>query len=162
VKLRLLAEAEAEIESARRYLNRQAHELGTRFVDDLDLTLLDISERPATFSKLETLPDHSPYQRALLSTFRYAVIFELRRRDRCCRSRSQQSSAELLAQPARVNPRAEISFAFRGGCLEKAATRCPTRRPSLRRRFLTFRKRHGSNGLPLIAPRSVKSSKSAF
>lgn len=77
MKLRLLAEAELEIESARRYLNRQAHELGTRFLDDLDLTLLDILERPTTFSKVETLPDDSPYQRALLSTFRYAVIFEL-------------------------------------------------------------------------------------
>ena len=77
MKLRLLAEAEAEIESARRYLNRQAHELGTRFLDDLDLTLLDILERPASFPKMETLPDEEPYQRALLSTFRYAVIFEL-------------------------------------------------------------------------------------
>ena len=77
MKLRLLAEAEAEIESARRYLNRQARELGTRFLDDLDLTLLDILERPASFSKLETLPDDEPYQRALLRIFRYAVIFEI-------------------------------------------------------------------------------------
>ena len=77
MKLRLLAEAEAKIEAARRYLNRQSHELGIRFLDDLDLTLLDILERPESFSKLETLPDDEPYQRALLRTFRYAVIFEL-------------------------------------------------------------------------------------
>lgn len=77
MKLSLLAEAEAEIESARRYLNRQAHELGTRFLNDLDLTLLDISERPTSFPKMETLPDDEPYQRALLRIFPYAVIFEI-------------------------------------------------------------------------------------
>lgn len=77
MKLRLLAEAESEIESARRYLNRQTQELGNRFLDDLDLTLLDILERPASFPKVEPLPDGEPYRRALLNTFRYAVIFEL-------------------------------------------------------------------------------------
>jgi len=77
VKLRLLAEAEAEIESARRYFNRQAHELGTRFLDDLELTLQDILDRPASFPKLETLVAGEPYQRALLRIFRYAVVFEL-------------------------------------------------------------------------------------
>ena len=77
MKLRLLAEAEAEIESARRYLNRQAQGLGTRFLDDLDQTLLDILDRPASFPKLETLPADEPYRRALLNTFRYAAIFEI-------------------------------------------------------------------------------------
>ncbi len=76
MRLRLLAEAETEIESARQYLNLQVLELGTRFLDDLDLTLQEISLRPASFPKLETLPDDQPYRRALLSDFRYAVIYE--------------------------------------------------------------------------------------
>ena len=77
MKLRLLAEAEAEIESARSYLNQQAHDLGTRFLDDLDLTMRDILEHPMSFPKLETLPPEEPYRRARLGTFRYAVVFEV-------------------------------------------------------------------------------------
>ncbi|HVC96034.1 MAG TPA: hypothetical protein VND64_20270, partial [Pirellulales bacterium] len=40
-------------------------------------TLKQVSTRPMSFAKLETLPDHLPYRRALLSTFRYAVVFEV-------------------------------------------------------------------------------------
>ena len=76
MRLRLLAEAEAEIESARRYLNRQAAELGTRFLDELERMLAEVSERPESFPKLETLPESEPYRRARLKTFRYAVVFE--------------------------------------------------------------------------------------
>lgn len=36
-----------------------------------------IAARPETFSKVETLPDDAPYRRALLSSFRYTVIFEI-------------------------------------------------------------------------------------
>jgi plasmid stabilization system protein ParE len=77
VNLRILAEAEAEIESARRYLTQQASHLGDRFIADLQETLDAVSERPERFSKLETLADSSPYRRALLSIFRYAVVFEI-------------------------------------------------------------------------------------
>jgi hypothetical protein len=35
VRLRILAEAEAEIDSARQYLNAQSPELGGRFLDEL-------------------------------------------------------------------------------------------------------------------------------
>jgi plasmid stabilization system protein ParE len=77
VKLRLLADAEAEIESARCYLSSQSFGLGTRFLDELDRTLSNILEHPAGFPKLETVPQDEPYQRALLAHFRYAVIFEL-------------------------------------------------------------------------------------
>jgi plasmid stabilization system protein ParE len=77
VNLRILAEAEGEIESARQYLTLQASRLGSRFLDDLDETLDAVAERPESFPKLETLPDDSPYRRALLSIFRYAVVFEI-------------------------------------------------------------------------------------
>jgi toxin ParE1/3/4 len=77
VTIRILAEAAAEIESAHEYLTSQASRLGPRFLDDLAETLDAIAERPESFSKLETLPDDAPYRRALLSIFRYAVIFEI-------------------------------------------------------------------------------------
>jgi plasmid stabilization system protein ParE len=75
--LRILAEAEAEIEAARRYLNRQSLELGGRFLDDLAERLAAIAEDPLRFPNLETLPGDQPYRRALLTLFRYAVVFEV-------------------------------------------------------------------------------------
>jgi plasmid stabilization system protein ParE len=77
VNLRILAEAEAEIESARQYLTERSSRLGDRFLTDLRDTLEAVAERPESFSKLETLPDDSPYRRALLSIFRYAAVFEI-------------------------------------------------------------------------------------
>lgn len=76
MKVSFLADAETEIESARSYLNRQRSDLGTRFLDDLDLTVREITNRPFGFPKVETLPDDEPYRRALMGIFRYAVIFE--------------------------------------------------------------------------------------
>ena len=77
VKLRILAEAESEIEAAWECLISQAARLGARFLDDLEETLDAVTERPESFPRLETLPDDSPYRRALLSIFRYAVVFEI-------------------------------------------------------------------------------------
>lgn len=76
MKVRILAEAEEEIESARRYLNAQSPSLGARFLSDLETTLSKILKRPLWFGKLETLPD-SPYRVASLKRFRYAVVFEI-------------------------------------------------------------------------------------
>jgi toxin ParE1/3/4 len=73
----MLAEAEAEIETARQYLTERAPRLGRRFLDDLEQTLDAIAEHPERFSKVETLPDDASYRRALLSIFRYAVVFEM-------------------------------------------------------------------------------------
>jgi plasmid stabilization system protein ParE len=77
VNLRILIEAEKEIEEAREYLNRQSRELGRRFLDDLAARLAVIAADPLRFPKLETLPDESPFRRALLRVFRYAVVFEI-------------------------------------------------------------------------------------
>lgn len=77
MKLRLLPLAEAEVESARRYLNRQSARLGDRFLDDLAYALDAIAESPLSFSKVETLHGQHPYRRILLGTFRYAVIYEV-------------------------------------------------------------------------------------
>ena len=75
MNLRILAEA--EIESARQYLTERSSRLGDRFIADLQEALDAVAERTERFSKLETLPDNSPYRRALLSIFRYAVVFEI-------------------------------------------------------------------------------------
>ena len=77
MNFRILAEAEAEIEVARCYLNRQSLDLGSRFLDDLAERLAAIAENPLRFPKLETLPEDQPYRRALLTVFRYAVVFEV-------------------------------------------------------------------------------------
>jgi plasmid stabilization system protein ParE len=77
VILQVLAEAEAEIEAARCCLNRQSRELGSRFLDDLAERLAAIEENSLRFPKLETLPSDQPYRRALLTAFRYAVVFEV-------------------------------------------------------------------------------------
>lgn len=75
--LRIAAEAEAEIEAARLYLNQQSSTLGDRFLDDLAERLAAIADDPLRFPKIETLPETEPYRRALLTVFRYAVIFEI-------------------------------------------------------------------------------------
>lgn len=75
--VQILAEAEAEIEAARQYLNEQSSGLGSRFVDDLAVALEAIAARPESFPRLETLADDWLYRRALLGTFRYAVIYEI-------------------------------------------------------------------------------------
>ncbi len=69
----ILAEAEAEIDSARRYLSEQSIGLGNRFLDERSEALDAIASRPESFAKLETLSVDQPYRRALLPTFRYAV-----------------------------------------------------------------------------------------
>jgi plasmid stabilization system protein ParE len=72
----ILAEAETEILAARDFLDARTYGLGARFLDDLSKTLAGIVDRPVSFAILETLPG-SEYRRALLSTFRYVVVFEI-------------------------------------------------------------------------------------
>lgn len=77
MNLRILAAAETEIAQARDYLESQVPGLGGRFLDDLAETLSAIDDQPLRFAKLETLPEDQPYRRALLTVFRYAVVFEI-------------------------------------------------------------------------------------
>ena len=79
--LRVLAEAEAEIDSARRHLNVQSPGLGWRFLDELAEAFDAIVSRPLSFASVETLPLDQPYRRALLPTFPFAVIFEVLERE---------------------------------------------------------------------------------
>jgi len=77
VKVRVLAEAEAEIDAARQYLNAESPNLGSRFVDEVEHALESIAARPLSFGSMETLPSGQPFRRALLPSFPYAVVFEL-------------------------------------------------------------------------------------
>ena len=95
--LRILAEAEEEIDEARRYLNKQSPGLGGRFLDDLADVLDDVAAEP-----LLQIGDAAG--RTAIST-RPAAHLSLRRylRDfapgnRSDRHRSYQPRAELLAQ----------------------------------------------------------------
>ena len=74
--LHILAEAEDEIESARRFLNNKSPEFGRRFIDELESVFTKIVETPLRFGQLETMPG-AAYRRALLKQFRYAVVFEI-------------------------------------------------------------------------------------
>lgn len=76
MKVRILAEAQAEIEAALQYLNAQTQGLGSRFLNELAAALAAIEARPLSFATVETLPG-SPHRRALLATFRYSVVFEV-------------------------------------------------------------------------------------
>ena len=77
MKLEILTEAEDEIEDACRFLNRRSPGLGYRFAAVVAECLTDIAANPVRFGKVETLPDESPYRRALLHAFRYSVVFEM-------------------------------------------------------------------------------------
>lgn len=77
MKIRMLAEAEGEVEAARRYLNKQSLGLGARLLNELADSLAAVSANPLAFPKLETLPDDQPYRRALLATLRYAIVYEV-------------------------------------------------------------------------------------
>jgi ParE toxin of type II toxin-antitoxin system, parDE len=77
VNVRILADAAAEMESARVYLDSQASGLGSRFLDELSHALAAIAERPLSFAGLETLPSDQAYRRARLKTFKYSLVFEL-------------------------------------------------------------------------------------
>ncbi|MDX2073561.1 MAG: type II toxin-antitoxin system RelE/ParE family toxin [Alphaproteobacteria bacterium] len=75
--IRIVADATAEIESARHYLNRHSRLLGHRFLEDLEFTLSAIAEMPLAYPAIEIFESYVPFRRALLRTFRYAVIFEV-------------------------------------------------------------------------------------
>jgi hypothetical protein len=66
VNLRILPAAEAEVNSATRFLNEQSPGLGIRFLADLAETFGAIVAEPLRFAKLETLPPREPYRRAHL------------------------------------------------------------------------------------------------
>ncbi|HUQ69471.1 MAG TPA: type II toxin-antitoxin system RelE/ParE family toxin [Planctomycetaceae bacterium] len=70
-------DAEAEIESARQFLEAQRSGLGERFVNDVNLVMAAIASRPESYPKLETLPPARSYRRAVLQGFRYLVVFEI-------------------------------------------------------------------------------------
>ncbi len=77
MNLSILEEAQQEIDEARKYLNQRSPGLGQRFLVDVADRLAEIAANPLRFSKVETLPDDSPYRCALLHVFRYAVVFEI-------------------------------------------------------------------------------------
>ncbi len=77
MKVRLLAEAQAEVIAASDILNQVSRDLEDRFQTELMWAFQVIAERGSGYPTLETLPDGLPYRRLLLRKFRYAVVFVL-------------------------------------------------------------------------------------
>ena len=75
--LSVLADAEADLRSAVEYLNDQSPGLGERLLQEVEEAFQSIAERPMSFARLETLPPDEPYRRAILRSFRYAIVFEI-------------------------------------------------------------------------------------
>jgi plasmid stabilization system protein ParE len=73
----IIAEAQADVDGARRYLNSQTLGLGEQFLEDLDRVIDRIRKQPSSFPVLETLDDDLPIRRALLTRFSYIVAFEI-------------------------------------------------------------------------------------
>ncbi len=73
----IIAEAQDDVDRARRYLNLQTSGLGDRFLEDLEQVIGRIKEQPWSFPVLETLDEDLPVRRALLTRFSYVVAFEI-------------------------------------------------------------------------------------
>lgn len=77
MKVRILAEADREVDEAREFLTDRSSGLGARFLDELAETLDQLSASPESFPKLETLGNEWAYRRARLKTFPYFLVFEV-------------------------------------------------------------------------------------
>ncbi len=76
MKIRITRGAKAEVKRIRAYLDRQVPGLGSRFAADLQDALDQIAHDSLRFRNVETLPDKHDFRRALLSVFRYSVIYK--------------------------------------------------------------------------------------
>ena len=78
MRRRVIAEAEADIEQARRFLNQQSSEVANRFFAELEEALERMMEQPSSFPPLETLETDLPIRRVMLRKFPYIVVFKIR------------------------------------------------------------------------------------
>jgi len=63
---------EGEVSRAALYYERQCEGLGSRFLDDYDRTVSDITERPSAWPPLD-----GPYRRHQLRHFPYGIIYRI-------------------------------------------------------------------------------------
>ena len=76
MSLRIHPEAEAEIEAARAYVEKQRPGWGERLLLELEAVLRSVETNPSQWTLLETVPDSTSCRRVRLRRFRYNLIFE--------------------------------------------------------------------------------------
>lgn len=76
MKLRIDAEAEAEMRDAALWYEEQRAGLGLEFLGAVDTAVGRICDSPGRFGRLETLPDEVAVRRLLLDRFPYAIVYE--------------------------------------------------------------------------------------
>jgi len=77
MSLRIHLEAEAEIETARAYVEKQRPGWGARLLQELEEVLRSVETNPCQRTLLETVPDGASFRRVRLRRFRYNLIFEV-------------------------------------------------------------------------------------
>lgn len=76
MSLRIHPEAEAEIEAAREYIEKQRPGWGARLLQELEEVLRSVELNPSRWTLLETESDGNTFRRVRLRRFRYNLIFE--------------------------------------------------------------------------------------
>jgi hypothetical protein len=77
MKVRLLAEADAEAKEAACWYDDHQAGLGDEFLEALAKRLAEIEERPDRFPQLETVRTNRNIRRAILRRFPYSVVYEI-------------------------------------------------------------------------------------
>lgn len=75
--MRIIAEAQQDIEEAWSYLEDQGAGLGVEYLDELEKLFESIRFNAESFARLETLPEEVLIRRGVLNKFRYAIVFEV-------------------------------------------------------------------------------------
>src|SRR5688572_1243226 len=75
--LSILPEAEAEIQDAREWYERQRTSLGDDFVNVVTEALLAIEARPRGFPRLETLTSRFEIRRLRLKRLPYLIVYQI-------------------------------------------------------------------------------------
>jgi toxin ParE1/3/4 len=77
MKVRLLAEADAEAKEAACWYDGRQAGLGEEFLAALAKRLQEIEDRPGRFSRLETIKTKREIHRTILRRFPYSVVYEI-------------------------------------------------------------------------------------
>ena len=75
--VRLLPEAEAEVDEAMQWCDRQEYGVGARFVAAVGEGFGKIAEHPERYPECATLRDGSVLRRMLLTRFPYAIVYHV-------------------------------------------------------------------------------------
>ena len=78
VELRILREAESEIDEAAEWYEDKQQGLGHEFLDALEHAIHAIEDRPDSLPRMETLHSVRDVRRCLLPRFPFNIVFEIR------------------------------------------------------------------------------------